>query len=192
VIESREELVRRLLGVATQLFLDDKDPISVHCLASSAGEHAAELAAQAKAETLNQHILKTFPERSLKEIRKLRNRDWNAIKHSKNEAGQLRIPEAELKEFKDAVNDHMLFIVWYDFMMSGAKLPIPAQVYQVWYFELYQEKVRLSGENTSDFGGLVGLPRKEQKQRLNQLSRKFSTDEALLKHEGTDPRPLVF
>jgi hypothetical protein len=79
---SREEIVRRQLGVATQLFIDNLDPISIHCLACSTAEHASFLAQQAGSKTFNKHILETFPDRVLKEIQSLRNQYWTPIKHS--------------------------------------------------------------------------------------------------------------
>ncbi|WP_135501316.1 hypothetical protein [Roseovarius aestuariivivens] len=187
----RQELVRRLLGVATDLFINDKDPFSVYCLASTAGEHAAELARQTSGETFNDQILKTFPEKSIRYIRQLRNRDWNAIKHARHLDGSLRLPEKELADFSDIANDHMLFIVWYDYASARLPLPIAVQVFQVWYFEMYPEAQEPEVDKTEIFGSLSALSRSGCKEKLRKKIIKYSTDETLLAHDKTDQRPLV-
>lgn len=191
----REEVARRLLGAATQLFIDDKDPTSVHCLASSAAEHASFMAKSAGKETFNEHILSTFPEMNIKNVRKIRNRMWTAIKHSHDlRKSPINVP-SELADFSDTTNDHTLFIVWYDFAHSGQPLPIGAQVFQVWYYELYpdtlsQEYVEENG-HTDLFSNLLELDRIEQKRLLREQIELAITDNDLLQHLKTDSRPLL-
>jgi len=191
----RSGIVRRLLGTATQLFINDLDPISVHCLASSAAEHASFLSVQKTGTAFNDHILATFPERKLKDIRQLRNRDWNVIKHAKNQSGNPFDVEKELSGFNDQINDATLFVVWYDFQMSGEPLPLEAQVFQVWYFELYPEKLNpehvIEKGYTQEFPNLPQLSRSEQKRLLRDKICHFRNNESLLSHPDTDERSLV-
>lgn len=191
----RVDLARRLLGVATQLFVDGKDPVSVRCLVSSAAEHASYLAKESGSGVFNDHILATFPEKTIKEIRKLRNRDWNVIKHSYENDGSPKDTPSELDGFGDETNDHALFLVWHDFSQSGQPLPVAAQVFQVWYLEMYPEKLDPTHEKsigrTNLFGNLGGLPRAEAKQRLRQLISEASHDQNIIGHSKTDNRPLV-
>ena len=192
----RSELVRRLLGVATQLFVDDLDPISVHCLASSAAEHASFLSVQNKGTSFTDHILAVNDARyNLAEVRRLRNRTWNIIKHSRKLGGEPFDVAAELEGFSDRINDAVLFVVWYDFANSGQRLPVEAQAFQIWYFELYPETLNEDyvSENgrTNEFPNLRRARRCEQKEMLRNKIGILRGDADLLAHPKTDKRPLV-
>jgi hypothetical protein len=191
---SRQEIVRRQLGVATQLFIDNLDPVSVHCLVSSAAENASLLARTAINSTFNDHILATFPERRLKDIQKLRNQFWTPIKHSKDKFGlPFEFPDA-LDGFGDQTNDHALFIVWHDYSNAGFALPLEAQAFQVWYYGLYPDKFHKDDPavvSRNIFGFLTGLTRNEQKRRLRDVILAHRGDEEILKNPKTDRRPLV-
>ena len=192
---SREEIVRRLLGVATQLFIEDKDPISVRCLASSASEHAAFLAKQNEANSFNDHVLEVFSEISQKQLQKLKNQHWNSIKHSKDVKGLARNPIEELSNFSDETNDHTLFVVWYDYGEAGLPLPIAAQVFQIWYFEMYPEKIDPDHAEkhgiTCLFENILNKSRAEQKAYLKSQCLEHLKDSELVSHKKTDPRSLV-
>ena len=191
---SRQEIVRRQLGVAMQLFLDDLDPISIHCLASSAAENASLLAKAKSGHTLNDHILYTFPHRQLKDIRKLRNQYWTPIKHAKSHSGEKFELEEQFVGFSDLVNDHTLFVVWYDCCRANLPLPIEAQIFQVWYYGMYPDKLASSEPYEASqklFGKLEGLSRITQKLRLQKVATQYRNDAQLLADPKTDPRPLV-
>lgn len=192
---ARSQIVRRLLGTATQLFIDDLDPVSVHCLASSAAEHASFLSTEKTGNSFNNHILETFPKKSIGEIRRLRNRDWNVIKHASDPKGNPIDPREALDGFEDQTNDATLFVVWLDYIAGGEPLPIEAQVFQVWYLELYPKKldpkvVEHEG-TTNEFPNLTNLSRAEQKRLLREKILQYRNNEELLSHVKTDARPLV-
>ena len=67
--------------MALDLFVRDKDPISVQCLACGGGEVVEGLAETHGEEPFAMHILKTQPDMDRKAIRRKRNRYWNAFKH---------------------------------------------------------------------------------------------------------------
>lgn len=136
----RSELCRGLLGTATKLFIDDRDPFSVHALACTAGEHAAQLAKCNYNRTFSE-IAALVNGKRLQEIRKIRNHYWNRIKHSSDQSGALFDLNSELQDFSDEVNDHSLFVSWLDYTAGGFPLPIEVQVFQIWYLEKYPEKV---------------------------------------------------
>jgi hypothetical protein len=46
-----------------------------------------------------------------------------------------------LNRFNDEKNNHMLFIGWHDYWNAIGKVPIEAQVFQVWYLALYLDKL---------------------------------------------------
>ena len=65
----KAEVARRQLGAALALFIDDLDPVSVHTLACAGGEVAEHLTRNSGAEPFTSHVLATFPDVDLKEIR---------------------------------------------------------------------------------------------------------------------------
>jgi hypothetical protein len=65
------ETARRQLGTALALYLQDKDPVSVHCLAGGGCELIEYFAKKAGGEPFTSHILKTWPDLNIKEVRRL-------------------------------------------------------------------------------------------------------------------------
>ena len=65
------QIARRQLGTALALFIDDRDPVSVHTLACAGGEVAEHLTRKAGAEPFVSHALATFTDRELVDIRRL-------------------------------------------------------------------------------------------------------------------------
>lgn len=191
---NREEISRRLLGAATRLFIDDSDPISVHTLACSAGEHTAELVRN-KSKTTFTEVAAAVSGKTVKDIRKIRNHYWTRIKHAKDDKGAPFNIEIDMSDFSDSVNDHSLFVGWLDFSACGFPLPIEVQVFQVWYYEMYPEKINHGyiSENgrTNMFPRLTEHHRKEQKRQLRMQIGAHRTDSMIASHPKTDPRPLM-
>jgi hypothetical protein len=53
-----------------------------------------------------------------------------------------RDDEELFARFDDTVNDASLFIGWWDYQAAAqGKLPVAAQVFQVWYYADYEEKL---------------------------------------------------
>lgn len=188
----RGDLVRRLLGMATQLFLENRDPVSVHCLAASSLEHAEHLAMEHTGGDFKSKIMSTLPGISERELRRLRNRHWTVIKHSHNLGGVPFDVEDELSDFDDSQNDAILFVAWYDFMSCGRPIPVAAQVFQLWFFRVYPDS--LDPEKPFDFplfDGLHELQRSEQKRLLNLAITNASAMSEVASHPMTDPSPLA-
>lgn len=148
----KTNVARRQLGTSLALFIEDQDPISVHVLACGGGEVAEQLARQ---EPFASEIMATFSDLEVRDIRRIRNRFWNAFKHATTHSGQTRDDEELLAHFDDRQTEHALFIGWYDYMMAVNQLPIEAQVFQIWYFALYPEKLapEVSPTPTQFFSG---------------------------------------
>jgi hypothetical protein len=91
----------------------------------------------------------TFPDLDLGEIRRLQNQYWNAFKHAQTRGGIEREDSELLERFDDEVNDQALFIGWYDYRLAVGALPIEAQVFQIWYFALYPEKLNPEVDTTT-------------------------------------------
>ena len=120
----KTEIARRQLGAALMLFLEDSDPVSVHTLACAGCEIAEYLTQKAGEKPFSTHALTTFPDLDICEIRQLQNQYWNAFKHARTRGGIERKDSELLESFGDEVNDHTLFIGWYDYMLAVRALPV--------------------------------------------------------------------
>src|SRR5262249_6891256 len=187
-------IARRQLGTALALFLEDSDPVSVHTLACAGCEIAEHLTRKAGEEPFSTHALLTFPDLDRGEIRRLQNQYWNAFKHAQTRGGIEREDRDLLERFEDEVNDHTLFIGWYDYMLAVRALPIEAQIFQVWYFALYPEKLNPEVDTTIHqlhFPMLPSKSRADQKRALREIISSFRGNAEVMTHPQTDPRPLT-
>ena len=143
------QIARAQLGTALNLFIRDKDPLSVHALACGGGEIVEGLAEQAGFETLSTHILKTIPEGDYKKVKRIRNQYWNAIKHFYNRDGKTaRDDEALMASFTDEQNDAYLFMGWLDYLLVAKRLPVEVQVFQVWWYASNEERMHPEADPT--------------------------------------------
>jgi hypothetical protein len=165
------EVARRQLGTAFDLFIRDRDPVSVHSLACGAGEILDILAEQTGTEPFSTHILAARSDLDIVKIKHIRNQYWNAFKHATTHKGEPRDDAVLLNSFSDEQNDGALFTGWYDYAQVAGRLPISAQVFQVWYQVLADAEKRMNPDVDMIgahrvFPGLVELSRKDQKRRL--------------------------
>jgi hypothetical protein len=190
----KTEIARRQLGTALALFLEDSDPVSIHTLACAGCEIAEHLTRKAGEKPFSTHALLTFPDLDPAQIRRLQNQYWNAFKHALTRRGIEREDSELLERFEDKVNDHALFIGWYDYALAVGALPIEAQIFQVWYFALYPEKLNPEVDTTKYqqvFPMLPSKSRADQKRALREVISSFRKDAEVMTHAQTDPRPLV-
>ena len=184
-------VARAQLVTALDLFLRDKDPISVQCLACGGGEVVEGLAETIGEEPFAMHILNTQPDiKDRKAIRRKRNAYWNAFKHFFDlRTGLPREDEELLAQFSDIDNDVALFIGWWDYMKSQKRLPVAAQVFQVWCYALNEEKLSPDadlGRVRIVFPDIRQQPRAEQKRRLRRSIEKYRKDRKLLGDPATE------
>jgi hypothetical protein len=190
----KTEIARRQLGTALALFLEDSDPVSVHTLACAGCEIAEYLTHKAGVEPFSTHALATFPDLDIGKIRQLQNQYWNAFKHARTRGGIEREDSELLERFGDAVNDHTLFIGWHDYMLAVRALPIEAQIFQMWYFALYPEKLNPEVNTTTYqrlFPMLPSKSRAAQKQALREVISSYRGNAEVMTDPQTDPRPLM-
>jgi hypothetical protein len=188
------EVARRQLGTALALFLENGDPVSVHTLACSGGEISQRLAELAGGEPFARHALAQFPDITPVQLKGLRNKYWNTLKHATDRAGLDRADEMALASFSDDLNDHHLLIGWYDYAIAAATLPVEAQVFQVWYFAKYPDKLRDNADCSdyfTEFPDLNEVPRSEQKQRLRSSITRARGRHEIIDDVRTDRRPLI-
>ena len=192
--ELKKEMARRQLGTALALFLADDDPVSVHCLACGGGEIADFLAKEAGEKAFSQHALDVHPDMKQSDLTYLRNKYWNAMKHALRRDGKTRDDDDLLADFDDAQNEHYLYIGWHDYASAVGSLPIEAQVFQVWYFAKFPEK--LSSEFSTEqferlFPDLVKMKRNEQKRVLRRRIAWARRNADVMQHPRTERRKLI-
>jgi hypothetical protein len=191
---TKANVARRQLGTALALFLDDFDPVSVHTLACAGGELSDHLAGAKGAVPFSAHALAVVPNLDDKRLKRVRNQFWNAFKHATTHKGVPRDDRGLFKSFNDLQNDHMLFIGWYDYAFAAKALPVEAQVFQIWYFALYPEKLDPKFDRTpyrSTFPGLKRLSRQKQKQALRDVIDATRKDLGIMRHRLTERAPLI-
>jgi hypothetical protein len=136
-----------------------------------------------------------------KAIRRKRNQYWDAFKHFFDLKGLPREDEELLAQFNDINNDVAMFIGWWDYMTVQKRLPVAAQVFQVWWYALNEEKLspdadlgrvrtasRISGSNRapSRSGGCDG--------RLRNIARTANSSPTLRpkSSDAVGPRVMAF
>jgi hypothetical protein len=73
---------RRQLGTALALYLDNRDPVSVHCLAGGGCELIEFYAKKSGTKPFTSHILETQPGLDIKGLRRIQRNYWTAFKHA--------------------------------------------------------------------------------------------------------------
>jgi hypothetical protein len=179
------ESARRQLGTALALYLDNRDPVSVHCLAGGGCELIEFYAKKVGVKPFASHILETQPETQpaleIKTLRKIQRQYWTAFKHAAHQhSGKERDDDALLRQFSDEQNDTALFIGWYDYAQTTATMPVETQVHQTWYIALHLDK--LDPKHSKEpyeklFPGLLTKSRSEQKQMLNDVIERVRANE---------------
>ena len=89
------------------MWLHRQDPVSIHCLAMAGGEIAEWLAEQAGGEPFKNHILDTFPNLKIKDIRDAQRKFVNAFKYATEKGGKDREDADILRSFDQTVNEHV-------------------------------------------------------------------------------------
>lgn len=192
---SKLGVARHQLGSALDLFIRDRDPIAVQCLACGGAEVIEAIATMGDIRSFSTHMLESVPDLDIQKIRRLKNQCWNAFKHMTTRKGDLRDDDETLAAFDDTKNDVALFVGWHDYFAVTGKLPLPVQVFQLWWYALNEEKLAEGADLDtirSLFPGIIGDDRTEQKRRLRRTVEKYRTDAATLADPRTEKNPLCF
>jgi hypothetical protein len=188
-------VARHQLGTALDLFIRDRDPIAVHCLACGGGELIEAIADVENVQPMTTHMLETMPNLDIKELRRIQRLYWNAFKHMTQRKGEIRDDAAILAAFDDRNNDATLFVGWRDYQAVTQKLPLAAQVFQVWWYALNEEKLA-PDTNTAvirlAFPDIMNARRKEQKRMLRRAIEKYRNDASVMNDPLTEIAPLCF
>lgn len=195
-VNDKLRIARAQLGTALHLFIHDKDPFSVQALACGGSELIEGLAETVNIPTLSTHILQTFPEFSVADIKRRRNEYWNAIKHFYT-LGKKPLPRKDellLAGFSDEANDAPLFMGWLDYLLLTNRLPVEAQVFQIWWYALNENALKPGTNNMphrSAFPEIICADRLEQKRQLRCKIEEYRYNQVLLTHPKTENGPLM-
>jgi hypothetical protein len=193
-LEAKIAVARAQLGTALSLYLDDKDPISVHSLAAGAAELLFGIGEQISVATISRHILETNPDMKVSELTRLRSKHWNAFKHLYGrDQKTLRDDDDIIAGFEDRHNDALFFTAWGDYGAVRGGLPIAAQVFQVWWFATNESSLSPEADRSFRklFPGISSQSRKEQKRRLRRAVEKYRNDTKIILDPRTEKLPLV-
>ncbi|MBU1211051.1 MAG: hypothetical protein KJ587_07245 [Alphaproteobacteria bacterium] len=182
---SKLEAARRQLVTSIRLLFEDADSISVYTLAHASWEvldalckHEGKLRFRAEMSGANRM--------SEKAIKKIASHGRNFFKHADND------PEDVLEDFDDTLNDHVLIAATMDYSVLASSKPMEVQLYPLWYFAVYPEKLLLPAMNdirdASDqlFPGLSSAPRDRQKAAGLSALVQSLRDKSLMSHPSTD------
>jgi hypothetical protein len=100
-----------------------------------------------------------------------------------------------LAAFDDTKNDAALFVGWWDYYAVTGKLPLPVQVFQIWWYALNEEKLALVtdlGTIRKTFPDISSCDRPDRKRKLRRAVGKYRNDAATLKDSRTEVNPLCF
>jgi hypothetical protein len=188
------DVARHQLGTALDLFIRDRDPIAVQCLACGGAELIDKIATLHQIPTFSTHMLETVPGLDIVKLRNLQRQYWNAFKHM-DDRGKPRDDAETLAAFDDAKNDAALFVGWWDYYAVTGRLPLPVQVFQIWWYALNEDK--LAADSALDtirrtFPSILRCDRTEQKRRLRRAVEKYRHDAPTLKDRRTEVNPLCF
>ncbi|TAX22776.1 hypothetical protein ELI02_28025 (plasmid) [Rhizobium leguminosarum] len=190
----RYAIARAQLGTALDLFIRDKDPFSVHSLACGGSEIVEGLAKQADLPSISTHILKTIPNLDVGKLKRLRNQHWNALKHFYAQDGKtVRDDEALMTDFTDQTNDAVLFSGWIDYLLVTKRLPVEAQVFQVWWYATNPDSMNPDVDPSpwqTIFPKIDARPRPEQKRRLRRAIEKWRHDKEIIRDPRTETGTL--
>jgi hypothetical protein len=189
------DVARHQLGTALDLFIRDRDPIAVQCLACGGAELIEAIATVNNLRPFSTHMLETMPDLDIKRIRTLQRQYWNAFKHMNDRDGNPRDDSETLGSFNDGANDAALFIGWHDYYAVTGRLPLPVQVFQLWWFALNEEKLVPGADMDTIrklFPEIMRAGRAEQKRRLRRTVEKYRNNAETLTDPRTEKNPLCF
>jgi hypothetical protein len=190
---TKVDVARYQLGTAMDLFIRDRDPVAVQSLACGGAELIEAIATLENVEPLSTHTLKTVPGLDMKELRTLQRPYWNAFKHMNDRGGAVRDDSETLAAFNDTKNDAALFVGWWDYYAVTKMLPLPVQVFELWWYALNEGKLVPEtdmAEIRRVFPNIVKDSRGEQKRRLRRTVEKYRHDKEVLGDPRTEIAPL--
>ncbi|MCA2407502.1 hypothetical protein [Rhizobium leguminosarum] len=152
------------------------------------------MAKEADLPSISTHILQTIPDIDQWKLKRLRNQHWNAFKHFYEQDGKtVRDDEALMADFADEANDAVLFGGWLDYLLVTKRLPVEAQVFQVWWYATNPKSMNPDVDPSpwqSLFPKIDMQSREEQKRRLRRAVERWRNSKGILRDPRTELEPL--
>lgn len=183
-------VARSQLLTAIELFVTDRDPVSVQALAGNAREILEALCRLANIEPMTELLLKDHPGRERKDIYSAMNLYRNCFKHLGDTPERRADDQVTLDQFDDTKNEYLIYVCVEDYLRCRRRTPIPFQIFQAWFAAAHIDLLapHLDRDKfTKAFPGLADMSREQQKRGLAAVIEKYSHDSALLSHRDTEP-----
>jgi len=182
---SKLEAARRQLITSIRLLFEDADSISIYTLAHASSE-VLDALCKNEGKLRFREQMSSANKMSEKAINRIASHGRNFFKHAD------RDPDAVLDDFDDTLNDHVLIAATMDYSVLASSKPMEVQLYPLWYFGVYPEKLMLPDmqhiKDAADqmLPGLAAQPRKKQKAAGHSALVCSLRDKTLMDHPFTD------
>lgn len=184
------EAARRQLGTALDLYIRDRDPVSVHTLAGAAGEILEHYAQKEGGVSFSSRVLGYSPDLTEKDWNDAKRQFRNALKHAATKKGAERDDEELLAAFSDADNTIHLFMAWIDYGNVAKMMPIEAQTFIVWCDAIFPSAPMVA-RSREFFTGIQSKSPSRQKAALSRGIDRVRKIRDVMRDPSTEHRPLV-
>ena len=186
-------VARSQLLMAIELFVADKDPVSVQALAGNAREVLEGLCRLASIKPMTELLLQDHPGTPKKDIYAALNLYRNCFKHLGDTEEQRQDDQHTLDQFDDTKNEYLLYICAEDYFRFRKTMPIPMQLFHAWFCAAHVDRLNDKSQTQrflNLFPGIQRMTRTEQKRGLVACIKRYSNDPELLAYPETEPTVL--
>jgi hypothetical protein len=183
-------VARSQLLTAIELFVADKDPVSVQALAGNARELLENLCRQLGIQPMTELLLQDHPGKPRKDIYAALNLYRNCFKHLGETAESRKENQLTLNQFDDTKNEYLLYICVEDYFRLRGAMPIPMQIFHSWFCACHVDLLAFQSRAQTfldRFPSIQEMTRAQQKRGLAACIEGFLDDPELLAHPDTEP-----
>ena len=183
-------VARSQLLTAIDLFFNDRDPVSVHVLASNAREILESLCRLAAVEPITELFLRDHPNRPRKDVYAALNPYRSCFNHVGKTWEERKSEQAILNRFDDNKNEYLLYVCVEDYFRLRGSSPFPMQALHAWFCALHSDLLGLvyRRERFRDlFPGISQSDRYQQKRAALVIIKQSSDDPEVLANPQTEP-----
>jgi hypothetical protein len=183
-------VARSQLLTAIDLFVGDRDSVSVQALAGNAREILERLCRQNDIAPMTELLLKDHPNKPKKDIYTALNLYRNCFKHLGETVEERHEDQLKLNQFDDTKNDYLLYVCVEDYIRFRKSMPVAMQVFQFWFCALHADLLAPefhAEQFLSVFPDIQNMSRLQQKRALVACIEHYSRDAELLADPATEP-----
>ncbi len=122
-------VARSQLLTAIELFVADKDPVSIQSLAGNAREMLEDLCRAAKVDPMTEFFGRDHPGKPKREIYTAMNLYRNCFKHLGETEKERQDDQSTLNQFDDTKNDYLLYVCAEDYVRLRGVMPVPCGLF---------------------------------------------------------------